>query len=275
MTEASPDVVSSTSEWRRAKFFLIVTGEAERDSLKELFRRFCHWSFHLATFTVTRRNGQHRPRAVTKGDSVPPKELGTKLDSPKAIEQAWLDARKHLRDEDSFVLLVDDLEWERKDEIERVFATYSPRPVLFGDSTSAGRVGVFFLRMMREAYYWADLSAVESLLGQPRSSPNVPDDVEEIRNPKGLIEGKWPNFKDREHAGPILKALDVDWVLADPTTCASLRTLYAWCSRAMGFRDAERFQLRDGRRCPVTSPQIDRLPPPWRDGQPKAPVDSG
>lgn len=265
MTEANPDGVTPVDTWRRATFFLIVTGEGERESLPELFRRFCYWSHGLATFQVLRRIGQYRPKKSSRHI-----ELGTLIPIPDKITEAWLHSRKHLASDDSFVLLVDDLEWNDRNDIQHIFELYRPRQELFGPLSAENRVGVFFLRMMLEAYYWSDLRSVEEILGTPRSRPCIDGDPEEIRHPKTQLKAHWPTFKEREHAGPILKRLNVDQVLGDPSTCASLRTIYAWCSRAMGFRDSDRFRLQDGRRCPVTSPQIDRFPAAWRDGQPRS-----
>ena len=46
-----------------------------------------------------------------------------------------------------------------------------------------------------------------------------------------------------------------------PDTCRSLRTAFAWRSRAIGRRPTGQFRLTDGQLSPVTAPQLDRLAP--------------
>ena len=58
-----------------------------------------------------------------------------------------------------------------------------------------------------------------------------------------------------------MERLDVGKVLSQPETCCSLRTAFAWCSRAIGRRPTDVFRLIDGQLSPVTSAQVDRLAP--------------
>lgn len=49
-------------------------------------------------------------------------------------------------------------------------------------------------------------------------------------------------------------------VLANPRTCRSLRTLFGWCSLAIGRPFDEKYQLAEGDYLDLTRPQIDALP---------------
>jgi len=59
-------------------------------------------------------------------------------------------------------------------------------------------------------------------------------DVETIRHPKGGLKQIYSEFNEKEQGGLILDRLDVEKVLSNPNTCASLRTLFAWCLKALG-----------------------------------------
>ena len=49
-------------------------------------------------------------------------------------------------------------------------------------------------------------------------------------------------------------------MLSNPETCQSLRTLFGWCSKAIGREFSDVYQLANGSYFEVTQPQIDALP---------------
>ena len=63
----------------------------------------------------------------------------------------------------------------------------------------------------------------------------------------------------RTSTGEIMARLDVPYILSRPDTCAALRTLVGWCTRALGQPFGEDYRLIDGRFHPVTRTQIDAL----------------
>lgn len=111
--------------------------------------------------------------------------------------------------------------------------------------------------MMLEAYYFAHAEALNRVLGT--GLRDHAGDVEEIRHPKNDLKKCVSGFREKEHGKQICEALDLAHVLGNPETCASLRTLLAWCIRALGAEPGARFCLGDGRLHPVTSAQIDSL----------------
>ena len=180
---------------------------------------------------------------VGKGRAVPPKD---------EIE-IGITARLFLTKSDSrYVLLVDDLEADRANDIEAVFARYrlALDEVL---ADLAHKAAVHFLVNMLEAYYFADTAAVNDVLGT--SLEDFAGDVETIRNPKGRLKSLYPSFDEKMHGSQIVARLDVPHVLAQPDTSASLRTMFAWASEAIGERD----WLPPGRLLPTTEGQIDTL----------------
>lgn len=61
----------------------------------------------------------------------------------------------------------------------------------------------------------------------------------------------WPHCHGRQ----ILAKLDVAHVLSRPETCASLRTLFGWCWRALGWTPTDQYQLVHGSYSDVTKGQ--------------------
>jgi hypothetical protein len=193
---------------------------------------------------------KHKLRMPGRGGVIPDKDA----------ERIGFPARKWLRDygEDAFVMLVDDLEWDRREHHQQIFERYRDA---FGvlPEREQHRVGVFFLVMMLEAYYFADPVALELALGI--SPPVYPAgvDPEKRRHPKNELRQLFPGFREIEDGRKIIDALDLTRVLSDPNTCASLRTAFAWCSHALNLEIGEPLQLAAGVRCPVTGGQVDSL----------------
>jgi hypothetical protein len=240
--------------WR---FGLIVTGEGERGFLVGLFR-----SLHtdaLCEFTVIRQVGQRSPR---KGHRVELRVVGGQGRVPdKDTEQIGLAAYRFLQQEGGdYVILVDDLEYGRSDQAAEVYGRYRAAldSVLGSGSTGlTAHASVHFLVMMLEAYYLADPEAVNATLGT--SLAKHAGDVEQIRNPKGRMKQLYPGFDEVADGKELVKALCLDRILADASTCASLRTLVDWCLTAMRVDPSDRYQLRDGRRSDITSSQTDQV----------------
>jgi hypothetical protein len=111
---------------------------------------------------------------------------------------------------------------------------------------------------MLEAYYFADAAAINAVLGT--DIPDFEGDVETIPHPKNELKKLARGFDPKKHGGKILASLDVIHVLCNPSTCRSLRTLFGWCSKAIGRPFTDVYQLRNGSYWEVTRPQIDALP---------------
>jgi len=238
------------------RFGLIVTGKGESEFLDRLFRVLttlaaCH-------FEVIRRVGQLSPRTSTKKRNLRMPGRGGEL-IPKDISQIGFPARKWLRDhgEDAFVMLIDDLEWDRRGVREQIFTRYREAFNVLEDAEQQ-RVGVFFLVMMLEAYYFADPAAIEGVLSVTLRAPEG-DDVEDKRHPKNELRDLYPGFSEIQHGREIVAKLDLERVLSDPKTCAALRTATAWCHRALRLELGEQFNLAEGALCPVTGAQIEAL----------------
>jgi hypothetical protein len=91
-------------------------------------------------------------------------------------------------------------------------------------------------------------------------------DVETIKKPKSKLKNSYPQFSEIDDGGRILEDLDVEQVLSNPETCAGLRTLFAWCIKAIKqnptYQDLmppERYRLHDGRLSAPTKAQLESL----------------
>ena len=113
---------------------------------------------------------------------------------------------------------------------------------------------------MLEAYYFADAAAINAVLGTELADHE--GDVETIRHPKNELKRLHPGFDEIQHGQAIIECLDIPHVLSNPATCRSLRTLFGWCSRAIGRDVNDVYQLANGSDFEVTRPQIDALPGP-------------
>ena len=246
---ATPD----PNTWPCFHFGLIVTGKGEEEFLPSLFRSLTP-SGHC-TFKVICRIGQRSP-ITSDRRSISAAGTDKKM-LDKDDEQIGRRARRYLDDQDTFVLLVDDLEHDRGPIAGAVFGRYRgalDRVLAPGDRR---RASVHFLANMLEAYYFADTAAINAVFGTVLT--DHPDDVETIRNPKRELKSICSGFHEIRNGRDIIKKLNVEHVLSNHATCAFLRTLFAWCSKAIGEKPTERYQLVDGVRSDVTKSQIDRL----------------
>jgi hypothetical protein len=245
---------TATSSWPFYHFGLIVTGTGERASLPSLFRSLAKSG--RCSFSVIRQIGQRSPRTSRKRKL---KMIGNgKLIPERDAQDIGFPARRFLLStDDSFVVLVDDLEHARKPQAREVFQRYREAlDTILGSERR--RASVHFFANMLEAYYFADARAVNAVL-----DTNLSDhagNVEEIRHPKNKMKGLKCGYRPTEHCNGIVGGLDVPHVLSNPETCAWLRALFAWCTKAMRQPATSLFRLDSGAYSVVTGPQMGDLP---------------
>jgi len=247
----------STSTWAFYRIALLVTGKGAEQFLPKLFRSL-EADGHCA-FKVGRRIPQVRP---IKSNKRKEKMVGSGKRIPDKDEvNIGLFARRCLTSDFDFVILVDDLEHDFRDQAQSVFQRYRLALDTILDPVGLGaRASVHFLVNMLEAYYFAHAAAINGVLGTEQN--DFEGDVETIRHPKNKLKDLSPGFDEVEHGRSIIERLDVVRVLSNPSTCASLRTLFGWCSKAIGQELTDVYRLRDGIYSEVTRPQIDALPDP-------------
>ena len=173
-------------------------------------------------------------------------------------EEIGLPTRKFLSTDDRYVLLIDDLEAKRSDDIQQVFDRYRLALDTMLPANQARRASVHFLVNMLEAYYFADTQAVNAVLGT--ELVDFEGDVETIRNPKRELKGLCPGFDERGHGRLIVERLNVLDVLSRADACCSLRTIFAWIYTAIEEPDCEIRPLLAGCHNEITKGQIDALP---------------
>ena len=218
--------------WRPVNVGLIVTGQGEQQFLPRLFR-------HLMAdgdcrFEVIRRTGQRTPRSAANTERM--------LRSGKQIanrdqDQLGLWVRWFLRGGGDFVLVIDDLEWDRRDGADQVVGRYRAALDAMLDASERHRAAVHLLVMMLEAYYFADPDTTNAVLGTNLPEPG--DDVETIRHPKNELKRLADAFDEKEHGAQIVARLDIPHILARPDQCRALRTLMTWCAVALGKPEPE------------------------------------
>ena len=237
---------ADAAEWRFFRFGLIVTGETEEQCLPDLLRVL--EARGNCAFRVVRRVGQRSPiRSATRKQRM----VGTGKTIPdRDAEEIGFPARKFLSSVGDFVLLVDDLEAGRSEQVDAVFGRYRMAlDAILGEELSA-RAAVHFLVNMLEAYYFADANAVNKVLGTELE--DFEGDVETIGRPKNELKRIHPGFDEKAHGPSIVRALDVPHILAQKDRCASLRTMFAWAGVTVGAPD----WLTEGRLHDTTKGQI-------------------
>jgi hypothetical protein len=243
----------ASTNWTFYRFYLFVTGKAEEKHLPKMFRSLM--TEHSCHFVVEKRIGQRDP--ITSPERQ--KRLGmagTKQRIPTRDEsEIGLPARRILsRDDNAYVLLVDDMEDKRAEIIGGVFERYRKAGDTLLTDSQKRRFAVHFLVRMLEAYYLVDSKAVNAALGT--GLVDFVGDVEEIRNPKSDLKQSYPAFDEIEDGGRILAKLDAEHVLSRKDTCASLRSLFGWCVDRMNGKATSKYRLTDGIRSAVTDHQI-------------------
>lgn len=238
--------------WNFFHFGLLVTGRTEEKHLPKLFKFLqnqpevsghCH-------FEVIRFINQLRPKKKKKTRI---NTVGTHKEIPNRTTHIGFAARKYInKSEHHYVLLIDDLEYEWKELALDVFQLYRE---IFDVVLRANkhRAAVHFLVYMLEAYYFADAKAINSVLSTDLKDYEA--DVENLRHPKGELKRLFKGFDEIRHGGEILSILDVEHVLSNCETCASLRTLYQWCWKKMEQVSTEKYQLLNGKLSEVTQSQ--------------------
>ena len=240
---------TEADQWAHVKFGLIVTGQAEEQCLADLFRILA--SQANCSFRVIRRIGQLSP--ITSEKRIQ-KMVGTGKKLPgRDTEDIGFPARHFLCSGGNFVILVDDLEAGRSEQVNAVFTRYrAALDIILKDSMSA-RAAVHFLVNMLEAYFFADTNATNKVLGTDLE--DFDGDVETIQHPKNKLKSLHAGFNAKEHGPLIVRHLDVPHVLASRNSCASLRTMFKWASVAADATD----WLPPGRLHDTTKGQIDAL----------------
>ena len=257
MTEQDPQPDESP-QCTYFHFGLIVTGETEQQHLPKLFRSLMEAG--ICTFEVIRRVGQLK--VITSVERL--KALGNGKDILSIDAKIGLAARKYLMtDVCHFVLLIDDLEYDRRDQAQQIFDRYrlALDTVL---NTLKHRASVHFMVNMLEAYYFANVTAINTVLGTSLS--DCGDDVETIRNPKSDLRQMHPSFGEIDDGGEILDQINIEHILSRPDACASLRTLFAWCVKVLetysdhDYTDFyDKYKLREGKLSEITGTQLDNL----------------
>ena len=258
MTEQDTQFPAEYPQYPFFRFGLIVTGKTEEQHLSKLFKSLeqsgtCH-------FKVIRRIDQLG--AITSAERL--KGLCNGKNIPSKDEKIGLAVRYHLtRDAYDFVLLIDDLEQHRRNQAQQVFDRYrlALDTVL---NTLKHRASVHFLVNMLEAYYFADAQAINAVL--ETSLADYKGDVEDIHHPKGDLKGLYRRFDEIKHGGAILDKISIECILSHPDTCASLRTLFAWCVKVLEkYSDYDctdfynRYKLNDGKLSEITGMQLDNF----------------
>ncbi len=245
---------NEVSNWTYHHIGLLVTGKGEEKFLPSLLRSLmgsgqCH-------IEVIRRIPQLSP--ITS-----PRRIHNLVKTNKSVKDSnaltiGALAKTFLKKGGSrFVILVDDLEYRRRDihngVLDRYRKALDTMLVPMGGDFSA-RAAVHFLINMVEAYYFADPQAVNEVMGGELADHT--GDVEDIRHPKNELKNQFPGFDEVVHGEKIAKRLNLDLVLSNTQTCASLRTLIKWCVMSMRQPLTERFQLLHGVTHPVTNGQL-------------------
>ncbi len=172
-------------------------------------------------------------------------------------KEIGLPARRYLTKDATFVILVDDLEPGRAPQATEVYQRYRNALDTFLSESQTRRASVHFFVNMLEAYYFADAKAINAVLGT--NLEDHQEDVETIRHPKNDLKRHYTRFNEVEHGKAIVAKLDLPHVLSRPETCAALRTLFGWCSKAIGQTPSDRFELARGSYSELTRQQIDEL----------------
>jgi len=244
-------------------FGLIVTGKTERTHLPKLFRSLV--ASGICAFQVIQFTGQRSPitsekqklKMVGQGKTIPDKD----------VEQIGLPARRYLNAHQCrFVILIDDLEHDRREQARQIFERYRTALDTVLTSEQQGRASVHFLVNMLEAYYFAHAGAVNAVLALEPPLADYEGDVETIRHPKNDLKKLYPGFDEVDDGGKILDRLDIEHVLARPETCAWLRTLFAWCIGILALYPDEdycpsvslvaKYRLEDGILSEITQSQL-------------------
>lgn len=255
------DTASTESlQWAFLHFGLIVTGDTEWEHLPKLFKSLM--ATGICHFEVIRKIDQRSPR--TSGRRRPPVVGTDQMIERKDELEIGLPARSYVNQSGHhFVILVDDLEYGRKGQAQEIFDRYRTALDTVLD-TLKHRASVHFLVNMLEAYYFANTRAINDVLGTALSDHE--EDVETIRNPKSDLRAEYQGFREIDHGGRILDRIDIEHILSRPDACASLRTLFTWCVKALAKYSNydcadldDKYRLHNGILSVITEPQLGNL----------------
>ncbi len=242
---------ANRDDWKFFRFGLIVTGKGEAEFAPSLFRSLTESG--SCSFEVIRWIGQRSPILSEKRKL---KMVGTGKTIPdRDANEIGIPARRYLQQSDTFVIVLDDLEKDRQPIHADVFARYRRALDTLLLPAMRTRAAVHFCVFMLEAYYFADAKAVNDVLGTDLS--DYDGDVEAIPHPKNELKKFATDFDEKADGAKIVGKLNLRHVLSNPGTCASLRSLFKWCVKAIGSPQSDEFQLAGGSCCPITSSQID------------------
>ncbi len=245
--------MTHSSTWSFYRVSLLVTGKGEEEFLPKLFRSL-EAEGHCA-FRVARRIPQLRPITSARKKE---RMVGTGQRIADRDEEIALSARRYLSGGFDYLIIVDDLEHDHREKAAEVFRRYRlALDTILDPMGWKDRASVHFLVNMLEAYYFADAAAINRVLGT--ELVDHVGDVETIRHPKNDLKKIILGFDEIKHGRSILEQLNVIHVLSSPSTCRSLRTLFGWCSKAIGREFTDVYELRNGCYFEVTRPQIDSL----------------
>ena len=209
------------------RFGLIVTGDGEAEFLPKMFRSIM--AAANCTFVMLRKSDQLSPitstkrliRMVGRGETIPTKDEA----------EYGIPARIFLQQyANSFVLVIDDLEGARREQVVAVFNRYRlALNEMLGPFGLSNRASIHFLVNMLEAYYFAHANAVNAAAKAEILTQDHPEDVENIGHPKNLMLHLWHGFREIEHGSAVLDELDLHHVLQHTDRCRWLRTVFQWC----------------------------------------------
>ena len=246
--------MTDLATWSFFRIALLVTGKGEEQFLPRLFRSLA--AERHCSFIVGRRIPQLRPITSERRKQ---KIVGRGKSIPRLDQDIGISARRYLIEGFHYVIVVDDLERDSRDQAEAVFQRYrTALDTILGPAGLSPRASIHLLVNMLEAYYFAHAAAVNAVLGTELA--DFEGDVETIGHPKNDLKQIHPGFDEIKDGRAILEQLDVPRVLSNPETCQWLRTLFGWCSRAIGREFSDVYQLASGRYSEVTRSQIDALP---------------
>jgi hypothetical protein len=240
-------------------FGLVVTGEGEELFLPRLFRSLMERSG--SSFRVLSRIGQRDP-VVSEFRRI--KMIGSGKEIPtEDEEQIGFPARRFLRNQPCrFLVLIDDLEHDRRDNLEPVFQRYRRALDTLLKPEERRRASVHFFVPMLEAYYFAHSAAVNTALGTTVIESDSVEDVETLHHPKNDLKNLHHGFNEKEDGAEIVPLLDLDHILRNPQSCAFLRSLVEWCVRHLvdncPVHDQQlgtRYELAQGAKAALTSAQ--------------------
>lgn len=255
----------SAQSYRLTRIGLLVTGDGEAEYLPQFFRALTahqteSGSFSQIQFDVIARVKQLSNRQSTKKHKPLKAGLATLEEEIGLHARSYLDAHRQV---EAFVLLIDDLEYDRISTAHEILTRYQQCFTLI-PAADRWRTAVFFLVMMLEAYFMADHQATNEAL--KITLDQFEGDVETIRHPKNelsevlrQVHGIQRKYREIDDGRLIVQQFDLQRVLNDPETCTALRSLVAWCWHAARRPLSTKFQLLDGKRDARTESQVELL----------------